>query len=493
MSVNNNSKVDKTQVNLLDMPNKKYKNALHIFRRDYRIVDNTALNIASKCASDGVIPIFIFTYRQIKANPLKSNNCVQFLVESLEDLRHQITESGGKLYIYYTTDEYKLIKQILLKNPGIGVVSWNRDYTKYSEDRDAKIKEMCLALDRDVITPDDHLLHPLGTIVTGTKSQPHPYTKYTPFMRATLSKPIAKPDLHYKPKFVKLQKSPAEYGGKLSAFHDNIVNINLPEKGGRKNGLNILNNLREWKTYDKNRDQLIYKTTHLSPFNKFGCISVREAYWRMRDSLGVNCGLIRQLAWRDFFYNLSATHTYIYTSGAMNKKWENIGWSEPGKNLDIWIKGKTGFPIVDAAMREIAETGYMHNRARLISANFLTRLLSIDWRRGERYFAAQLYDYDPAQNSFGWQLNAAVSGTESRPLNQTILNPWIPSVKYDHDAQYIKKWLPELSEIPPGHLHRWDKYGGLYVDKIKTYPCVPIINYDKAKQENLKIYKQVKY
>jgi deoxyribodipyrimidine photo-lyase len=492
--------------------------ALHIFRRDYRLVDNTALIEASRRATDGVFLVFFFTYRQIKANPLKSNNCVQFLIESLEDLQSQILEASGgraKLHIYYTPDEFGCLDKLLAANPDIGAVSWNRDYTAYSIARDEKLARVVAARGREVLIRDDILLVPYGRVVAGAKSDGkggliggHAYTKFTPFLRATLAHKIARPDGgHVRLAAGGLGGTVSEFTGDLARFYGGTKNTQLPEKGGRSQAKKVLASIGEWQDYSTKRDLLAYKTTHLSPFNKFGCVSIREVYWAIHEKLGAKgTDIIRQLVWRDFFYNLSASHPYIYAKGAMNPKYQSgahgtgIKWrkgADATRLFKAWIAGRTGVPVVDACMREIAATGYMHNRGRLIAANYLCRILGIDWRRGEKYFASMLYDYDPAQNSFGWQVNAAVSGTESRPISQTILNPWIQSVKYDPNAEYIKMWLPEMASIPARHIHRWDKYGAEYtkpdadtkiIAELGRFPLAPLVDYEAGKKANLTAY-----
>ena len=467
----------------------KYKYGVHIFRRDYRIYDNTSLVKLSKIV-EHIIPIFIFTPTQIDHNTYKSNNCVQFLVESLIDLNGHIAGFGSRLAIFYGDDD-KIIGRLLVRDD-IGAVSFNHDYTKYSQTRDTKLRELITGLGREVIQEHDILLHPLGTIKTGSGTT---YTKFTPFMTACLAVDIPKPDrtrvLNFASKSqlnTVLQAGPKEYTGNLNKMYGGVDNPDLPEKGGRMAGLKILasmKNKKTWADYNEKRDQLAYRTTHLSPYNKFGCLSIREIYWTMRIVHGPKIELIKQLVWRDFYYNLSATHPWIYEHKPMNLKWLSIPWKNDATLWKAWKLGRTGFPIVDACMAEINKTGYMHNRGRLIVSNFLVRLLHIDWLWGEKYFAEHLYDYDPAQNSFGWQINAAVSGTEARPLSQTILNPWIQSAKYDHNAVYIKKWLPVLDTVPALDLHRWNethvKYQGI------GYP-EPIIDYATEKVKNLKLY-----
>ena len=467
------------------------KQCIHIFRRDYRIFDNTSLIKASK-EYDEVIPIFIFTYKQIRNNPLKSDICVKFLVQSLIELNKDLkTNYNSKLRIYYG-DEFLILEKLLKNNSNIKCISFNKDYTKYSQDRDSKITKLCNSLNVNVISEDDYLLHPLGAITTTSGNV---YTKFTPFYNKSLSINVNLPNKYKVNNLLNKNKKLdgyKEYTAPLESFYDynKIKHINMIEKGGRKAGIKILKAIKSgsWNDYNKNRDLLTYDTTHLSPYNKFGCISIREEYYFIKQCLGINSGIIRQLIWRDFFYNLSAKNPHIY-SGSLNKKYNKIKWDNNSKYWKAWTKARTGYPIVDACMMEIINTGYMHNRGRLIVSNFLTRILGIDWRKGEQWFAQHLYDYDPAQNNFGWQVNAAVSGTESRPLSQTILNPWIQSKKYDPDALYIKKWLPQLKSIKAQHLHKWDKYNIEYNLKDLEY-LEPIIDYKIAKEKNIKLYKK---
>ena len=474
---------------------------IHIFRRDYRLTDNTSL-IKLAGLVDYIIPIFIFTPTQIRHNTYKSNNCIQFLVESLVDLNAQIKKvTGGRarLHIYYG-DDLKIIKGLLDAGAGkITTISFNQDYTHYSQTRDSSIQQLTDSAGVLLIQEHDILLHPPGTILTtGGKV----YTKYTPFLNASLAKDIQPVDTTRVTNFITpglLDKmldnghstAPVEYNRDLSLMHDGVFNKYLPAKGGRTAGLKILKSIisqHKWRDYNTSRDLLTYQTTHLSPYNKFGCISIREVYWAIKAGLGSGNGLISQLIWRDFFYNLSHVHRDIYTHGSMNPKWRKIRWENNAGKWSAWKTGRTGFPIVDACIRELNTTGYMHNRGRLITSNFLSRLLHVDWRWGEKYFAQLLYDYDPAQNSFGWQVSSAVSGTESRPINQTIYNPWIQSAKYDPDGTYIKRWIPELADVKPADLHRWNlkhkDYTGL------DYPA-PIIDHDTEKARNLALYNAV--
>ena len=456
--------------------------SIHIFRRDYRLDDNTAL-LAACASSETVIPIFIFNPKQIiKANnPYFSDNCVQFLCESLDDLNEQLRENKSRLFVFYG-DEEEILRKLLKTDAEIMTVSFNMDYTSYSQKRDAAITKLVEGLGRKVLVEEDITLHKMGEVATTSGGV---YTKYTPYYRNAVKKDVRRPvNNKHKNYLAASHKFPGELDiKKIHKFYN--ANPHLPHKGGRTEGLAILRKIADWKDYDKMRNELDYSTTRLSAFNKFGCISVREAFHAIRSKLGVSSGIIGQYIWRDFFYTLSHHHPEIYQQ-SLNAKFRDVRWSGSASHFTAWKAGRTGYPIVDACMQEINTTGYMHNRGRLIVSNFLVRMLHIDWRDGERYFAQMLYDYDPAQNNFGWQISAFTSGTESRPVNQTIMNPWIQSHNFDADASYIKKWLPQLKDIPAADLHNWGVKYEKYKGKV-DYPA-PIVEYALEKDVSLKAY-----
>jgi deoxyribodipyrimidine photo-lyase len=477
---------------------KKYNHTLFIFRRDYRVTDNTTLLEACK-NSNYVIPIFIFTHKQIddKQNKLKSHNCVKFLVESLEELNSK--ELSGKLRIFYG-DEMTIIAKLLKNNTSINCIAFNRDYTSYAQLRDAEITKIAKHHSVEILTMDDALLFPLGSIKTTSGTT---YMKYTPYYRKAIQIKPRKADLHTKPKNIASRNKVKlegykEYTAPLNSFYD-VKKVacgcgcnKLIEKPGRKAGLVLLKELAsgKWNNYEDCRNILIYNTTHLSAYNKFGCVSIREVYEAALKGKknAKDSGIIAQLIWRDFFYNLSSEYPEIYKyerNGVDNRK---IKWVKDEEKLTAWKEGRTGFPIVDACMNELNKTGYLHNRGRLIVSNFLTRLLHQNWHEGEYHFARVLYDYDPAQNSFGWQISASISGTASRPINQNIYNPWIQSLKFDKDGKYIKKWIPELENVEARKLHKWDKYWKTELEKGIKY-ISPIIDYSKEREFNLKLIK----
>lgn len=481
---------------------------IYIFRRDYRLDDNTTL-IKAAGIYDIIIPLFIFTDKQINhaKNAFRSDNAVQFLVESLADLDKQLYQHKSQLLIFYdnlaSKDEFQLLEILIhkLAPHGLAAISFNADYTKYSQERDARIIQICKSNNLDCLVEDDICLHQPGTIQTTTGKV---YTKFTPFWRAGMAKSIRKPisnpannylhsssgitkELYKLPGWISLEDvmKPKSKGGIILGEH----NPYQVENGGREQGLAILKRILDWSDYDNQHDQLTYATTHLSAFNKYGCVSIREVFHTMTNKLGKESGVVRQLFWRDFFYHLSQANPDIYIH-ALNPKYKHIKWQTDTKAFQAWCNGKTGFPIVDACMRELNTTGYMHNRGRLIVSNFLCRLMHQDWHLGERYFASKLYDYDPAQNNFGWQVSGAnSSGTTSRPLEQTILNPWIQSAQFDPTGKYIKRWCPELADVPARDLHKWDERSKIWLDKGLRY-IAPMLDYKSEKEKNLKMYRK---
>jgi deoxyribodipyrimidine photo-lyase len=225
----------------------------------------------------------------------------------------------------------------------------------------------------------------------------------------------------------------------------------------------------DYKDYDKMRDIMSYETTMLSAYHKFGCISVRETYWTVRDRLGRNHGLLRQLYWRDFYHQIMA-HYPTVLGAPMRPQYRRLKWSRSKIAWQQWTTGRTGIPIVDAAMRQLNQTGFMHNRGRMIVSNFLIKILRIDWQRGEKYFAQHLVDYDVAVNNGSWQWSAS-TGTDSQPYYR-IFNPWRQAERYDRDCVYIRRWIPELEDVPVKDILRWEtehvKYPDIYVRPMVT-------------------------
>ena len=226
-------------------------------------------------------------------------------------------------------------------------------------------------------------------------------------------------------------------------------------------------------------------TTHLSAYIKFGCISIREVYHLIKQTFGIDHGIIRELIWREFFAHILYAYPEV-VGQSYQTKFRELKWDNKTEYFEKWTHGMTGFPIVDACMRELNTTGYMHNRGRMTTASFLIKTLLIDWRFGEQYFARQLTDYDIASNNGNWQ-GISGTGVDMKPYFRDM-NPWIQSKKFDKYAEYIKKWVPELTNVEPSDIHIWyDKWNDAKYKNI-TYPK-PIVDYNERKTQMLAMYK----
>lgn len=452
------------------------KISIFIFRRSFRLYDNIGLINALK-NSKKVIPIFIFTPEQIKKNHYKSNNAIQFMIESLKELDKELKKKKSKLYFFYGK-QHKIISKIN-KEIEIDSVYLNKDYTPYAIKRDKKIKKICSKNNINYFEFEDILLRPVGSI----KTNDNIYLKFTPYFRASSKIKVNTPTKNLYSNYFK-KKIKCEYKKDIDNFYK--FNEHILIRGGRKEALLKLNKINNFKKYNDKRNILSISTTHLSAYIKFGCISIREVYHKFKKKLQNNNQLISQLHWRDFYYNICFYHPHVIGK-SLKSKYDDIEWDNNSNLFNKWKEGKTGYPVVDACMRELNTTGYMHNRGRLIVASFLVKILLVDWRKGEKYFATQLTDYDVSVNNGNWQWVAG-SGADSQPYFR-IFNPWSQSKKFDENCEYIKKWIPELSEVKNNDIHKWDLKYNLY---NKVY-IKPIVNYKEKRLNTLKIYKKLKY
>lgn len=464
------------------------RKSIFIFRRDLRLDDNNGLLCALN-NSDIVIPIFIFTKTQLSSsNKYKSERCVQFMIESLEELDGLLRKKGSKLWYFYASgDEASIIKK-LIRSEDITQVYVNMDYTPYSVERDTKIKRVCDENKVQFISVEDILLHPVNSVMSGSGSY---YKKFTPYYRAAKKFPVKFPVKNNHSNYLKRSnKLPDEYKKDIHKFYKDT---NLKIDAGHSNGLKLLSKIKNQKDYNKKRDYLTFTTTRLSPHNKFGTVSIRHVYHTIYKNLGSRNDLIKQLYWRDFFYNVTYNSPHVLSLGGnrnFNKKYIKVKWvtysiasQEQKRWFEAWKTGTTGYPVVDAAMRELNNTGFMHNRGRLIVSSFLCKIIGWHWKDGERYFATKLIDYDPSQNSGGWQWSAG-SGVDAQPYFR-IFNPYTQALTYDPKCEYIKKWVPELKNIDNKYIHHWYKYH----DTIEHKYYNPIFDYEEQRDKARKIYK----
>ena len=450
---------------------------LYLFRRDLRLYDNLALQHALKYKN--TLPCFIFTPEQItKKNKYRSEHAIQFMIESLDALDQELHKHDSRIH-YFEGDNIVVLDKIV-KSISVDRIVFAKDYTPYALKRDKTICEWCKVKNIICVCVEDYLLADMGTFL---KTNQEPYQIFTPFKNYVLrhENAIMKPQTH---SFVNISKTNKLIGVECGLLYQDIVHPQQMVKGGRQQGLKYLQISLRQKHYDDNRNQLTYVSTHLSAYIKFGCMSVREVFWKWRTVFPVTHGLIGQLLWREFYYYI----IYFFPEGLrgipFQEKYRYLKWGKNASYINAWKKGKTGYPIIDASMRQMIATGFMSNRSRLVTANFLVRILGQDWRIGEQYFATMLTDYDPAVNNGNWQWISSV-GVDPKPHFQRLFNPWNQSREYDKQAIYLKTWLPELNEVLPEHIHEWHTFHTQY--KVKYPP--PIVDYKTQRLLSLKKYK----
>lgn len=450
---------------------------IFIFRRDLRIEDNTTLNFLNE-KSEKILPIFIFDPVQVdpKKNKYFSDNCVQFMCESLEDLRKSIKDRGGELNIF-EGDVIDVLRELIEENDVVSI-GCNKDYTPFSNERDNRIRLLCEEKNIEFVQKEDICILPVGSVRTGGGTI---YKKFTPFYNKAKIKKVSQPLYLRKYNFESRLLSNKD----LRLYYEK--NDNILHKGGRKNGLKQLDKLCENEDYKETRDIPSIATTEMSAYNKFGCISIREFMKKLKETVGWENGIARQLYFRDFYYNVMEFNPRLLKNGSsFEEKWNKIKWDKMDKKMvDAFKNGKTGFPIIDAGIRQLLKTGFMHNRCRMLVASFWTKDLLYDWREGERFFATKLYDYDPIQNNSGWQ---TVAGTGASALDWfQVMNPWTQTEKFDPECKYIKTYIPELKDLKTSDILKWEKTWKY--NKKTGYPK-PIVNHTKRREIMLKRYKK---
>ncbi len=458
--------------------NLQFERGLFIFRRDYRTVDNIGLNLAnSRCKT--IYPVFIFTPEQVgSGNQYKSDNAVQFMIESLMDLNKQ---TGNKLTCYYGNN-LSVISE-LVKELNIDYICFNLDYTPYAKNRDYSIFELSVRLGIFFEYGHDYYLHEPGTILNvGGQT----YQKYTPYYNVASKKKVLEPTKARKMKFSKISKhigKEISLENAMSKFVKN-KNPNLLVKGGRTEAIKALRVAkRNISHYSKTRDELSKPTSLLSAHIKFGNVSIREVYYLFKS----NKEFIRQLYWRDFYMNILNTFPHVL-GHAMKPQYDKIKWHHNENWFNRWKTGTTNIPLLDAAQRQLLAVGYCHNRGRMLSASMLTKILLIDWKKGEQFYAQHLVDYDVANNNGGWQWSAS-TGADAQEFFR-IFNPYLQSKTHDPECIYIKQWVPELKDVPPKDIHNWEN---IWMNYKNIGYGKPIVDYSKQKQLSLQMYKDALY
>jgi deoxyribodipyrimidine photo-lyase len=400
--------------------------ALMLFHRDLRLVDHNALE---RIHDKHIIPLFIFTPEQVSTtNPLKSNHSVQFMIESLRDLEKEIRLQHGTLYIAYG-DTVEVLASIFRNHP-FTVLAETADYTPYAKKRTAALTEFCKQHSISYEWVHDSYLMAPGTILNQSGKT---FQKFTPFYEAARVKHIPAPKRKHTFHFHMLAKR--SVGGKRTTRFCPEHNEEIAVHGGRAEGLQLLQKLPH--NYAKTHDTPSISTSMLSAHNHFGTVSIREVYAASKQS-----AFRRQLWWRDFYGHIMADFENLYGMGAYEfelNKWKRPLSQEKKEWLTQWKKGETGVDLVDAGMKQMLRTGWMHNRLRLVVSSWLTKDKGIHWRHGERFFAQHLVDYDPAQNMMNWIWMASALPFASAPFRKVSAKG--TAEQFNKDGVYVKTWL----------------------------------------------------
>ncbi|MDO8055757.1 MAG: deoxyribodipyrimidine photo-lyase [Candidatus Hermodarchaeota archaeon] len=455
---------------------KAYDTTLFIFRRDIRLADNSAL-INALANSKQVIPCYIFDPRLLDQHR-PHLYAVQLLFAALQDLDAQLLQIGTRLHCLSGPAE-KVLESILTFNT-FDALFLNRDYSPFSHRRDRNIQAACEQTNVVFQPFADALLNEPEIVL---KTDGTPYKVFTPFFNKATQILVPPPKTNQYQNYGMLEGKVYQNLAVALKKHALKPSTSLFVQGSRAACQAVLDNLTHYRDYDITRDlPAIHGTTRLSPYLKFGLCSIREAYASIKNQLGATHPLIRQLYWRDFYIYIAYHFPHVFTK-AFKPRFERIEWNHDSVLFQTWCEGRTGFPIVDAGMRELVTTGWMHNRVRMIVASFLTKDLHIDWRWGERFFAEHLVDYDPAVNNGNWQWSAS-TGADAQPYFR-IFNPWRQQEKYDKECSYIKQWIPELSKLEPRTIHQW--YKSTPKDSYIDYPK-PIVDHKTESQYSKQLY-----
>ena len=425
------------------------------FRRDLRLDDNVGLYQALQ-NDVPVLPIFIFD-TEILENLPKNDARVTFIHKQLQKISNQLRTNHGSSIAQFHDTPKKVFKQ-LLDDFDIEAVYTNHDYEPYAKKRDEEIKSLLEENDVQFNTFKDQVIFEKDEVV---KDDGDPYVVYTPFMRKW--KENFNPSTHL------VEYDTLSDLGKNLYESKKLPRLSLEDMGFEESSIEVPDYTVTSGLIQKYEDTRDYPakekgTSRLGPHLRFGTVSIRKMVKKAIDEK--NETFWNELIWREFFMQI-LWHFPHTVNKAFRDKYDRIDWRNNEEEFEKWKKGKTGYPLVDAGMRELNETGYMHNRVRMLVASFLCKHLLIDWRWGEAYFAEKLLDYEMASNVGNWQW-AAGSGVDAAPYFR-IFNPTTQIKKFDKDKKYINTWVPDLQEL--------------------SYPD-PIVDHKMARERCLKTYKE---
>jgi len=427
------------------------KVTLFWFRRDLRLEDNIALYHALTEQGD-VLPLFIFDTEIIDKLSDKADKRVSFIFKYLNKINQELDENGSSLLIKYgkPTDIFDELTQ----KYEVAAVYANHDYEPYARERDLAVGNFFKSKGILFKTFKDQVIFEKSEV---TKDDGKPYTVFTPyskkwFQKFSENRPLLAPSENYADRFFKTSPFP-----KFELKSTGFIEVDPGEP-------DIFADQKIIQNYHQTRDiPSIHGTSRMSVHLRFGTISIRKLV-EMAEKL--NSTYLNELIWREFYMTILWHFPHV-VNAAFKPAYDKINWINDEKQFAAWCEGKTGYPIVDAGMRELNKTGFMHNRVRMVVASFLTKHLLIDWRWGEAYFAEKLLDFELSSNNGGWQW-AAGCGCDAAPYFR-VFNPELQTKKFDPEFKYIKKWVPEFQEL--------------------TYPK-PIVNHAFARERVLAKYKR---
>lgn len=401
------------------------------FRRDLRLTDNAALFEA--LSSDiPVLPIFIFDIAILNQLQDRADKRVAFIHAAITEMQTELVNLGSTMQVFHGKPLEIFAQLIQLYE--VNTVFANHDYEAYAQERDATVIDLLSKSGVHFKTFKDQVIFEKSEV---TKDDGKPYTVFTPYSKkwkAKLSAEYLKPypTEKYFQNFYKQTTIPIP---SLASMNFEAVNMEFPSKQLNEEIV---------KKYSQNRDfpGLENGTSKMGVHLRFGTVSIRAI---ATIAAGLNETYLNELIWRDFYQMILWHFPKVGKGHAFKAEYEKIKWRNNEDEFKQWCEGKTGYPIVDAGMRELNTTGFMHNRVRMIVASFLIKHLLIDWRWGEAYFANKLLDFDLSANNGGWQW-AASSGCDAAPYFR-VFNPYLQTEKFDKDLKYIKKWVPEFQEF----------------------------------------------
>ncbi|MEO8627585.1 MAG: deoxyribodipyrimidine photo-lyase [Betaproteobacteria bacterium] len=470
------------------MGDMRYDRALIWFRRDLRAYDNAALYQALS-RSKSTCCVFVFDTDILGRLPSIRHRRVEFIYESVRELRTNLRELGGDLFVLHGRARAEI--PALAKRLKVQAVYANADYEPAAIDRDDAVEQALSKLGVQLHRCKDQVIFAPHEILTNGK----PFSVFTPYKNAWLARlqsdSLAAYPVEQHASALSSERAPVSPSLAALGFErTNLAELRLPTgtSGGQRwlqDFLTRIDDYHELRNYPA-RNGPSYLSVHL----RFGTLSIRELarLAHTRNTAGARVWL-SELIWREFYFMIMFYHPGV-VEHAFKPAFENVAYTNNDDLFKAWCEGRTGYPLIDAAMHQINQTGYMHNRLRMVTASFLTKDLHVDWRWGERYFAAKLNDYDLSANNGGWQW-AASTGSDAQPYFR-IFNPTLQSQRFDPDGNFVRLYLPALSAVPAEHIHApWlmsvaaQKRYGVIIGK--DYPA-PIVDHAEAREKTLKLY-----